>query len=188
MHTCGLTESRERFSRRVWIAPTSGEPHTQVLESPPHLPRSLSRYIIDRSDATAETLVAPQVRVMNDGNAVRSKRTTQFFYVGSQNILSNMHQRVKAKNEVDALVIDHLKRLSIVLVEPRLVDGGEPRVTGFNAPRRQVDADQLFAELEQVFCPTSHARSDFKDRRGGKKAMDARENGSVPLRVRRAPG
>jgi hypothetical protein len=129
-----------------------------------------------------------EIGVMDEADPVRRQLLGELAQVAAEHWRLGMDERIVAEDEIDAARRHRLQREAVVHVVGDVVRLGEAPLTGLDALRREVDDDQLVAQLLQIVRPAPEPGRDLEDARRGQKAQQARQQDGVPDVLAAAPG
>src|SRR5579863_10141066 len=132
-------------------------------------------------------LILAQIRVMQKRARARLQHSRQFQKIRTQHWRIGMHQRIEAKREIDARILDSFERRSIVHEETRVPCLGEPVPARLDTTWTQIHAYQRFASPHQELGPPPKARRDFKYRSAVEKMAYPRLHRHAPRPLRAPP-
>src|SRR5437867_7246986 len=101
--------------------------------------------------------------MMNEAGSANTELSTQLEHIRSHRLGISMNQRIKAEDEIDRLVLDHIERAPIVHVVPQVVQMTEARATRGDAGRHEVNQGQTSGLGLEELRPTATTRCDLEN-------------------------
>src|SRR4051794_31996110 len=119
---------------------------------------------------------------MNEREAVTLKLRRELCQISFDCLGADMDERVKTKNEIDRAVRNHCEAVRLVQVKAHFRVRSEPAPARLHALRVWVDQVQMATMLAKEMTPAAEPGSDFQNRFGRERHMNARQNAPEPLR------
>ena len=100
--------------------------------------------------------------------------------VHADRVAFGVDERIETENEIDAAVRHHVERRAVVDDIFDVCVAGEPFAARRDASLRQVDEDQLAAEVPQEMAPASETWTDFEHGSARYESLDPRKDRARP--------